>query len=518
MNTGAFNLVNAAWQAGVKVCFANPGTTEMPIVAALDRVSGMRVVLGLFEGVCTGAADGWARMTGWPAATLLHLGPGLANGLANLHNARRARTPVINWIGNHATRHLAFDAPLTSDIAALAGSVGWTRTVKSAEEMAEVSLEAVRTALGPPGGVASLIISSECQWDTCSEPLPITPPSILCKEISSSTLYEAAHLLRKGRGGILLGGSALTVRGLNAAARVATATACGVWIETFPSRQECGWCVPHFPVLPYFPEPAREALANTASLILAGAREPVSFFAYPDQPSRLAPESASLLTLADPDAGVDAAIALEALAQELNAPAVVALPRAVPAFTPSGQSIDADTLCRVMAAFTPENAIVVNEAATTGLTWNVMHASNAAPHTMLFLTGGAIGQGLPNALGAALARPDRRVIAFQADGSGLYTPQALWSMARESADITVIVCANRRYRILQTELKRAGIINPGPKAQSLTDLTQPVIDWTALAKGFGVPACRVCTDSELADSLMRSFAEPGPSLIEAVLV
>ena len=139
MSTGALSLVNTALRAGVEVCFANPGTTEMPIVVALDRIPGMRVVLGLFEGVCSGAADGWARMTGRPAATLLHLGPGLANGLANLHNARRARTPVVNWIGDHATRHLAFDAPLTSDIAALTGSVGWTHTVKSSHEMAKAS-------------------------------------------------------------------------------------------------------------------------------------------------------------------------------------------------------------------------------------------------------------------------------------------------------------------------------------------------------------------------------------------
>lgn len=369
MNTGAFSLVVTALRAGVEICFANPGTTEMPIVVALDRVSGMRVVLGLFEGVCTGAADGWARMTGRPAATLLHLGPGFANGIANLHNVRRAHTPVINWIGDH----------------------------------------------------------------------------------------------------------------------------------------------------PYFPEQATEALANVASLVLAGTRDPVAFLTYPDQPSRLLPEGAALYILADPEAGADAALALEALAQELDATAVAMLPRTMPAFMPGGQPLTPDTLCRALAAFTPENAIVVNEAATTGLTWNAVHASNAAPHTMLFITGGAIGQGLPNALGAALACPDRRVIAFQADGSGLYTLQALWSMARENADVTVVVCANRRYRILQAELARGGVIEPGPKAQALTDLTRPVVDWPALGKGFGVPGCSVRTGAEFADALLRSFAERGPSLIEAVL-
>jgi len=276
--------------------------------------------------------------------------------------------------------------------------------------------------------------------------------------------------------------------------------------------------VPFFPPLPYFPEQATEALANVASLVLAGAREPVAFFAYPDQPSRFLPDGAALYTLADPEAGVDAALALEALAQELDAPAGVTPPRTMPAFVPSNQPLTPDTLCRALAAFTPENAIVVNEAATTGFTWNTVHASNAAPHTMFFITGGAIGQGLPNALGAALACPDRRVIAFQADGSGLYTLQALWSMARENTDVTVVVCANRRYRILQAELARTGIAEPGPKAQALTDLTRPVIDWPALAKGFGVPGCSVHTDREFADALLRAFVERGPNLIEAVLV
>jgi acetolactate synthase-1/2/3 large subunit len=500
----------------VEICFANPGTTEMPIVVALDRAPGMRVVLGLFEGVCTGAADGWARMTGRPAATLLHLGPGLANGIANLHNARRARTSVVNWIGDHATRHLAFDAPLTSDIAALAGSVGWTRTVKSAGEMAAASLAVIEAALGPPGRVASLIIPADCQWEPGPEPLSATPSPAL-RTTRSPAVHEAARLLSKGRGGILLGGNALTAPGLRAAARVAAATACGVWIETFPSRQECGRHVPHFPALPYFPEQATEALATVSSLVLAGAREPVAFFAYPDQPSRFLPDGAALHTLADPEAGVDASLALEALAEELNAPAGDMPPRTIPAFVPSGQPLTPDTLCRAMAAFTPENAIVVNEAATTGFTWNAVHASHAAPHTMFFITGGAIGQGLPNALGAALACPDRRVIAFQADGSGLYTLQALWSMARENADVTVVVCANRRYRILQVELARTGIAEPGPKALSLTDLTRPAIDWPALANGFGVPGRSVHTENEFADALLRSFAERGPSLIEAVL-
>lgn len=515
MATGAATLIETAVSAGVEVCFANPGTTEMPIVAALDRAPGLRAVLCLFEGVCTGAADGWARMTGRPAATLLHLGPGFANGIANLHNARRARTPVVNWIGDHPTRHLPFDAPLTSDIAALAGAVGWTRRVQSAQDIAEASLAAVRAALGPPGRVASLVVPADCQWEEgpgvlLERPAPARP------EVATQAVAEAARRLRR-RGLLFLGGNALTERGLRAAARLAAATGCGVLVETFVSRHERGRHLPDFPVLPYFPEQARPALAPFGHVVLAGAREPVAFFGYPNQPSRFLAGDTVAFTLADPDAGDDASVALEALVEEVKAPPAAPVTAQEPgAFAPAGQPLDPDNLGRAVAAFTPEHAIVVNEAATTGLTWNARYAAGAAPHTMLGLTGGSIGIGLPLALGAALACPDRRVIAFQADGSGLYTLQALWSMARESADVTVVVCANRRYRILQTELAHA-TASPGPKAQSLTDLSRPAIDWAELARGFGVPGCRVQTDMELADALARALAGPGPALIEAVL-
>lgn len=276
MTTGALSLIQTAVKAGVEVCFANPGTTEMPIVAAFDQVPEMRVVLGLFEGVCTGAADGWARMKGRPAATLLHLGPGFANGIANLHNARRARTPVVNWIGDQATYHRKFDAPLTSDIAALTNSVGWTHTVKSAQEMIEASLAAVQAAMGPPGQVASLIIPVNCQWEPGAEPLSVTPSSAF-HEPSTQDIEEAVRLLRKGQAGILLGGNALTASGLRAAKRVSEATDCMVWIETFPSCQECGRHMPIFPTLPYFPEPACEALSKVKSLVLVGTRDPVAF-------------------------------------------------------------------------------------------------------------------------------------------------------------------------------------------------------------------------------------------------
>ncbi len=516
MTTGALSLVRTALAAGVEVCFANPGTTEMPIVAALDRTPGFRVVLGLFEGVCTGAADGWARMRGTPAATLLHLGPGFANGYANLHNARRAHTPLVNWIGDHASRHLPFDPPLRTDITALAGSVGWCRSVRSAAEMAEASLAAVEAALGPPGGVATLILPSECQWEAGPAPLSVTP-SGRRRPPGDAALRQAAALLRQGNTGLLLGGDALTVAGLRAAGRLATATSCQVWVETFPSRRECGRHVPHFPALPYFPEQATEALGGLSGLVVAGAVDPIAFFAYPGQPSRLLPEQAALCVLADPAGEVDAGLALEALAAELDATRQLDIRADPPEFVPRPLPLSPDGLCRTLAARLPENAVVVNEATTTGLGWNAVHAGHAAPHTMLFITGGAIGQGLPNALGASIACPDRRVVAFQADGSGLYTLQALWSMVRENVDVTVVICANRCYRILQVELARAGLRQPGPTAQGLTDLTRPTIDWQALAEGFGMPACRVDTEAALAGALSRSFGRRGPSLIEAVL-
>jgi acetolactate synthase I/II/III large subunit len=380
--------------------------------------------------------------------------------------------------------------------------------------MAEASLAAIQAAYGPPGRVASLIIPSDCQWEAGPEPLSITPTPA-AQEVPGEAVGGAARLLRQGRAGILLGGNALTARGLRAAARVAAATGCKVWIETFPARMERGCHLPAFPILPYFPEQVSVALGDLSGLVLAGARQPVAFFAYPGQPSLLAHESTTLYMLADPDEGVDAALALELLAEDLNAPSGAEVSRPRQDYTPTGQPLNPDNVGRVLAALSPENAIVVNEAATTSLNYMV-HSVNSAPHTMFFLTGGAIGQGLPNALGAALACPDRRVIAFQADGSGLYTLQALWSIARENADVTVVVCSNRSYRILQFEMARAGQETPGPKALSLTDLTNPVMDWAALAKGFGVPASTVQTDDELATALQRSLDAPGPSLIETV--
>jgi len=510
---GAEAIVRTALASGVDVCFANPGTTEMPLVAALDAVSGMRPVLALFEGVCTGAADGYGRMAEKPAATLLHLGPGFANGIANLHNARRARTPIVNWIGDHATWHLAADAPLTSDIVSLANPVsGWVRSVRRAEDAGADAAAAIEAALAPPGQVATLIVPADCQWSEAPGPGPALRRTS-ASAAPADRVARAARALRAGDAALLLGGLALRGSGLRAAARAAAATGARVLHDVFVARLERGADLPAIERLPYFPEQAIASLAKLRALVLVDARDPVAFFGYPNVPSRLAPEACERIELAAP--GEDAIGALEALADALAAPRDVPLPARLRPALPTG-ALDVAALGQIVAALQPEGAIVVDEAATSGAGW--FAASAASPrHTVLGLTGGAIGQGLPTAVGAAIACPDRKVIALQADGSGMYTAQALWTMARESLDVVVVVCANRAYRILQIEVARAGIAEPGPAARALTDLTHPALDWCALARGMGVSAVRATDADSFAKALAEAIADPGPALIEALL-
>jgi acetolactate synthase-1/2/3 large subunit len=511
---GAEGLIRTAVASGVELCLANPGTTEMQLVAALDAVPGMRSVLGLFEGVCTGAADGYARMTGRPALTLLHLGPGFANGIANLHNARRAHSPVVNLIGDHATWHLAADAPLTSDITSLAGPVsGWVRKCATASYLPADGADAIAAAQDPPGQVATLIIPQDCAWERCLG--PAAPAKARARAtVPDLRIDAAAAALTSGAASALfLGGSALRAPALRAAARVAAATGCALIHETFAARIERGAGLPAVERLPYFPEQGAERLRPIAHLVLAGAREPVAFFGYPDHPSRLAAGDTRISLLAEP--AEDVAGALEALAARVKAPARVAFPTPERVAPPSG-ALTAGVLGQALAALQPENAIVVDEGATSGLAYFAL-AAGAPPHDTLTLTGGAIGQGLPAAVGAALACPDRKVIAFQADGSGMYTLQSLWTCARESLDVVIVVCANRSYRILQVELARAGIAEPGPQARALTDLSHPALDWVSLARGMGVPGTSADTAEDFIAAFRRALAEPGPRLIEAVL-
>ncbi len=509
---GAEALVQTAVQAGLEICFVNAGTTELPLVAALDTVPGIRAVLGLFEGVCTGAADGYGRMAGKPALTLLHHGPGLANGIANLHNARRARTPLVNLIGEHVTWHVAVDSPITTDIAALAAPVSFcVRTTRGAHELPGDFADAIACSLA--GRVVSLIIPMDCllgEAPGAVKPGPIVPLA----GPSSSAVASAGRILRSGRpAAMLLGSRALGRRGLFAAARISAASGCSLLCDTFPARLERGSGLPAVEKLPYFPEQATERLSSFACLILAGTREPVAFFGYPGIPSRLTPQGMEQIVLAGPEE--DAAAALENLADDLGARACAGMTPSARPERPHGP-LSPRSIGQAIAALQPEGLIVMDEAATTAFPYFAL-SRDAPPFTYLNLTGGAIGQGLPCAAGAALACPDRKVLAFQADGSGMYTVQALWTMAREALDVTVVVCSNRSYHSLQQEMNRAGIIEPGPQARGLTELSRPELDWVALGRGMGVPGVRVVTADAFVLHLERALAEPGPYLIEAVL-
>ena len=511
---GAQALIRTLVDAGVDVCFANPGTSEMHFVAALDDVPAMRGVLTLFEGVATGAADGYARMAGRPAATLLHLGPGLANGIANLHNARRANTPLINIVGDHATYHKRLDAPLESDLDALAGAVsGWVRRSLATADLCEDAVEAVAAATAPPGCVATLVLPADVSWGEggrVAAPLrPRRPASV-----QGDVIAEVGAVLSSASSAVLfLGGDALTEAGLLAAARIAAQTGARLLCETFPARLPRGAGLPFVKPLPYPPEPALAELAGTDHLVLVGARRPVAFFAYPGLPGTFAPPGCELHVLAEP--GQDATEALCALADRIapEATPVVSGPHR-PAL-PHGP-LTPKRLAEVVGALLPEGAIVVDEALTSGR--HLPAATAGAPrHDWLTLTGGAIGQGLPSAAGAAVACPDRPVIGLQADGSAMYTITALWTYAHEQLDVTTVICDNRAYAILDGELERVGAVGGGERARALLDLRRPDLDFVALATGMGVPASRATTAEELADQLARALAEPGPHLVDAVL-
>jgi acetolactate synthase I/II/III large subunit len=513
---GAEAVIRTLADCGVTACFANPGTSEMHFVAALDTVPDMRGVLCLFEGVATGAADGYGRMAGRPAAALMHLGPGLANGLANLHNARRAGTPVVAVVGDHATYHKRYDAPLESDIDALAASVsGWVRRTSRSADAGPDAADAVAASLSPRGQIATLILPADVTWaDGGVTASPVAPRPA---PLSQAMVGRALNVLRgagspAGSVTILLGGTGLTRPALDASSRIASATGARLLAETFPARLERGAGVPSVARVAYFVEQAADQLAGTRHLILAGARAPVSFFAYPGKPSTPLPDDCQVHLLAGP--GDDVPGALAALA-DLAALGTAPVPQqpARPAL-PDGD-LTAESAAAVIGALLPEGAIVSDEANTSGV-WLEGATAGAPPHDWLTLTGGAIGQGLPLATGAAIACPDRPVLALEADGSAMYTATALWTHAREQLDVTTVIFSNRSYAILGIELLRTGAAS-GPTARGLLDLSRPDIDFTALAAGMGVPASRAVTAAEFATQLRHALAEPGPHLIEAAL-
>jgi len=515
--TGADALVAAAATTGIEVCFANPGTTEMPLVTALDDVAGVRAVLGLQENVCTGAADGYARMAGRPALTLLHLGPGLANGLANLHNARRANTPVVNVVGDHATWHLAYDAPLTSDISALARVVGTVVTATAAESLAADVHRAVDDAV-KLSAVTTLVVPSDLQQAAvsgvaASSPEPVRPPDYRRSRVPASQIDQVVGLLREhGRDVVLLlGGSALSRAGQEAAGRVARLSGAALYTETFPARVERGGGLPDIDRLPYFPEVAIAALAGKR-VVLVGCADPVAYFGYAGIASRLAPEECQhRLSHLDEDSERALLDLAEALGATEDGP-----PPAAPVLPQAGEPLTGTTVGATVAALLPEGAVVSVEGGTCGYPFFTA-SPGAVAHTALTNTGGAIGQGLPVALGAAIAASDRPVIALQSDGSAQYTVQALWTMARERCQVVVLVAANHVYNVLRTELSRHDNDDLGPQARSLTSLGDPSIDWVGLARAYGVPATRATTVGELTEQLGAALRTAGPSLIEMVM-
>lgn len=512
---GAEVLLRTLVAGGVEVCFTNPGTSEMQFVAALDRVPGMRAVLALFEGVATGAADGYARMAGRPAATLLHLGPGLANGIANLHNAHRAAVPMVNIVGEHAVAHLPFDAPLASDIAALARTVsGWVRTTAHVGAIAGDTAAAIAAARQAPGQIATLITPANVTWEECGGPAP-APPLAPAPRVGDDAVAAAAAALRPGEGAVLLlGGAAVRGEALELAGRVAAATGARLVGSTFFARQERGAGRVSPPRVPYGVGDALRFLAGTRRLILIGARPPVAFFAYPGAPSLLAPADAEVITLARPEE--DPTDALARLAELLGARGPAPTQAPTPVAPPVGR-LTPETLARAVAASIPEGAIVIDEAITGGFpAWQA--SAGAPPHDWLPVTGGSIGIGLPLATGAAVASPERPVLCLQADGSAAYTLQALWTQAREGLNVTTVLYHNRSYRILELEYRatEAGAA-PGPRAAELMRLDGPPLDWTGLARGMGVPASRATSAEELSAALAAALREPGPHLIEAMV-
>jgi acetolactate synthase I/II/III large subunit len=511
---GAESLVHSLLKSGVTTCFSNPGTSEMHFVAALDRVPGMHCVLGLFEGVVTGAADGYARMAGKPAATLLHCGPGLGNGLANLHNARRAATPIVNIVGDQATYHRPLDPPLTADAEGFARGVsGWVRTSLDVRTVGADAAAAVQAAMIAPGQVATLILPSDTSWNEggiIAEALPSLP----APSASPNQIEEAANVLRRGGAGVvlLLGGIALHEAGLALAHRIQVATGCRVVAQGSNARVARGQGRLSVERVPYVVDVAVKAMAGTKQLILAGARKPITFFAYPNKPQTSIPEDAEIHILARPEQ--DIVESLARLVDALGCPKVPAVDNGRRPEVGRGK-LTPESVAATVGALMPENAVIADESVTYGRGF-FTYTKAAPPHDWLNVTGGAIGGGMPMATGAAIGAPGRRVINLQADGSAMYTVQALWTQAREKLDVTTVLLSNRKYQILLGELANVGA-NPGRVALDMMDIGNPDINWPGLAQSLGVEAARTDSADGFADLLAHSLKRPGPFLIELLI-
>jgi len=510
---GAESLVQTLLDSGVDTCFANPGTSEMHFVAALDRVPGMRCILGLFEGVVTGAADGYARVAGKPAATLLHCGPGLGNALANLHNGRRANTMMVNCVGDQATYHRPLDAPLTADTEGLARSVSaWVRTASAAEHVGADAAVAVQAAQTSPGQIATLILPSDTCWNPGGVvgrklPVPRAPTA------DPHAVQGAAALLRSNRKVLmLLANGALRAGPTADAQRIAAATGCALLAQGSNARVERGAGRHPLNRIPYPVDQAVAALKDYDTVILVGALKPVIFFAYPNKPGSPVDPEAQLHTLSRPEH--DQAQALAALASELGNPPAVAAPRHDGA-EPARGAITSEAFAQSLSAMLPEHAIVADESVTFGRAiYPGTHG--ARPHDWMSVTGGAIGGGIPLGTGAAGAGAGRRVVNLEADGSAMYTIQGLWTQARERLDVTTVIFSNRKYQILLGELANVGA-NPGRVALDMMDLGNPNLDFVKLANGMGVEGAHATTMDEFNDLFAASLKRPGPFLIELMI-
>ncbi len=509
---GADALIATLVANEVTACFANPGTSEMQFVAALDGVPAMRPVLCQFEGVATGAADGYGRIAGTPACTLLHLGPGYGNGVANLHNARRAYTPIVNVIGDHATYHRQYDAPLNSDIATLVkpNSI-WAKSADSPDTIASLTAEAVAASYGPPGGPVSLILPADSAWLPASSEVVLAQKPVRPAPAGEAVEAAARAIKAAKKPVILIGGQACLADGVREAARL-QAAGITIYSDTFIARTPRGAGVFAPKRMQYFGELALTELEGVDLMVYAGTAMPVAFFAYPNRPSVLVPEGCQTLTLAL--RAEDAVAGLAALADALGAPrAGPVQPLVLPDTAPTG-ALNAHLAGASIARHMPEHAIICDDAVTSGA--GVVAATmTARPHEVLALTGGAIGIGLPLAIGAAVAAPDRKVLSLNGDGAAMYTIQALWTMARENLDITVVVFANYTYRILNIEMQRTGAGDAGPSARKLLDLGDPKIDFVAVAKGLGLPAVSCSTAEAFETAFAGAMGQRGPMFIEA---
>lgn len=521
MRTGADTLVDSLLAGGIDACFTNPGTSEMHFVKALDRMPQMRCILGLFEGVVTGAADGYYRMADRPAATLLHLAPGLGNGLANLHNARKARSGIVNIVGEHATYFRRMETPLGGDIEGVARPFsGWVRTSLGPEHLAQDAAEAIQHARRSPGVISTLILPADVSWNPGTAIASVIAPPARRRPDEAQIAAAAEVLLRAGSQATLLLGN-VGVRGsaLDAAGRIAARTGCRLLGEIHNARMERGAGRVPLARIPYT-QPLENALRPfeaSQAVVLAGAAAPLSYFAYPDKPYRLTPPACQLVTLAEPDD--DIAAMLEMLAERVGAGSCTQKRAVVAergAFALPTGSISPEGLGAVLGALLPDNAIVVDEAVTAGRTFFGQLAT-AAPHDWLSSVGASIGFALPSAIGAAVAAPDRKVVALSGDGSAMYTLQSLWTMARENLDVTVVIFANRRYQILRGEFSNLSLGEPGQRADGLLSLTDPDLDWCALARGHGVESGRASDLTEFAAQLRCGLASGGPYLVEVVI-